>query len=113
MQQANDEDSGNIGRRQVAADEQQHQAMPSALCGLFSEVRAEFRVIRDSVAKVKLPPDLVVGDSRPGVSKGDLPKFNIIQKSARYRETVLKLLSACDPSDVAVSQPSVWHTLQE
>ena len=83
--QSRDEESDNVGRRQVAADEQQHQPMPSAVCGSFSEVQAEFRVIRDSVAKLKLPPDLVVGDSRAGVSRGDLPKFNIIQKSARYQ----------------------------
>ena len=81
--QTRDEESDNVGRRQVAADEQQHQPMPSAVCGSFSEVQAEFRVIRDSVAKLKLPLDLVVGDSRAGVSRGDLPKFNIIQKIGR------------------------------
>ena len=104
--QTRGEESDNVGRRQVAADEQQHQPMPSAVCGSFSELQAEFRVIRDSVAKLKLPPDLVVGDSRAGVSRGDLPKFNIIQKSARYQETVLKLLSTCDPADAAVNQIS-------
>ena len=96
----------NVGRRQVVPDEQQHQVMPSAVLGSFSEVQAEFRAIRDSVAKVKLPPDLLVGDSRAGVSRADLPRFNIIQKSARYQETVLKLLSACDPEDAALNQVS-------
>ncbi|KAF0291211.1 hypothetical protein FJT64_010634 [Amphibalanus amphitrite] len=80
--------------------------MPSAVYGSFSEVQAEFRAIRESVAQVKLPPDLMVGDSRAGVCRADLPKFNIIQKSARYQETVLKLLSTCDPADAAVNQVS-------
>ena len=104
--QAKDGECDNVGSRQVATDEQQHQLMPSAVLGSFSEVQAEFRAIRDSVAKVKLPPDLVVGDSRAGVSRADLPKFHIIQKSARYQETVLKLLSSCDPGDTAVAQVS-------
>ena len=64
-------------------------------------------MIRDSVAKVKLPPDLVAGDSRAGVSRGDLPKFSIIQKSTPYHETVLKLLSTCDLADAAVNHISV------
>ena len=106
--QTHDEESDNVGRRQVAADEQQHQAMPSAVCGSFSEVQAEFRVIRDSVAKLKLPPGLVFGDSRAGASRRDLPKFNIIQKSARYQETVLTS-SFCLPATQlsARYQPSV------
>ena len=54
-------------------------------------------------ARVKLPSDLVVGDSRAGVSRADLPKFNLIQKSARFQETILKLLSTCEASDPPAS----------
>ena len=43
--------------------------MSSAVLGSFRDIQAEFLAIRDSVAKVKLPPDLVVGDSRAGVSR--------------------------------------------
>ena len=68
--------------------------------------RLKFRVIRGSVAKVKLTPDLVVGDSCARVSRGDLPKFSIIPKSTRYQHTVLQLLSTHDPADAAVSQIS-------
>ena len=96
----------NVDRRHVVNDEQQHQVMPSAVLGAYSEVQAEYRAIRDSVAKVRLPPDLTVGDSRAGVSRADLPRFNIIQKSARYQETVLKLLTACDPEDPTVNRVS-------
>ena len=103
-EQLRDKVNNNVGRRQAVTDEQQHQVMPSAVLGSFSEVQAEFRAIRDSVAKVKLPPDLVVGDSLAGASRADLPKFNIILKSARYQETVLKILSACDPEDATVNQ---------
>ena len=59
-----------------------------------------------AVRGLKLPPDLVVGDSRAGVGRGDLPKFNIIQKSTPYQETVIRLLSTCDPADAAVNQIS-------
>ena len=58
---------------------------------------------KESVSKIKLLPDLVVGDSRAGVSRADLPKFNLIQKSARFQETILKLLSTCEASDPSVS----------
>ena len=80
--------------------------MRRSVLGSISEVQAECRAVRDSVSKVKLPPDLVVGDSRAGVSRADLPKFHVIQKSARYQEAVLKLLSTCDPGDTAVAQIS-------
>ena len=104
--QAKDGKCGNVGSRQVATDGQQHQLMPSAVLESISELQAECRTIRDSVSKVKLPPDFVVGDSRAGVSRADLPKFHVIQKSARYQEAVLKLLSSCDPGDTAVAQIS-------
>ena len=41
----------------------------------------------------------MVGDSRSGVSRPDLQRFNLIQKSARFQETVLKLMSTYDSSD--------------
>ena len=68
-QRTRGEEHDNVGRRQVVTDEQQRQAMQSAVCGSFSEVQAEFPAIRDSVAKVKLSSDLVVGDNRAGVSR--------------------------------------------
>ena len=106
--QAKDGECGNVGCRQVAADEEQHQLMPSAVLESSASCRLNVRQFETAwfETKVKLPPDLVVGDSRAGVSRADLPKFHVIQKSARYYETVLKLLSSCDPGDTAVAQIS-------
>lgn len=97
--------SDKPGRRAVAeaAEDFSFQPQPGteafAEVGSFSDLQAEFKAIRDSVAKVKLPPDLVVGDSRTGVSRGDWPKFQTIQKCARFQETLLKLLSQCASSE--------------
>ena len=41
---------------------------PGAVCDSYSELQSEFRAIKESVAKIKLPSDLVVGDSRSGIS---------------------------------------------
>lgn len=72
--------------------------------GSFTELQAEFRSIRDRVAKFKLPPDLQVGDSRNGVSKSDWPKFQVIQRCARFQETTLKLLSHCAHTETVLPE---------
>ena len=91
------EDVDIAGRRHVDNDEQRAVSQ-SAVALSYSELQSEFRAIKDSVAKIKLPTDLVVGDTRAGVSRSDVPRFNLIQKSARFQETTLKLLSAADSS---------------
>ena len=96
------ENIDSAGRRHVTVDEQR-QSTQSAVQGSYSELQSEFRAIKESVAKIKLPPDLTVGDSRAGVSRPDLPKFNLLQKSARFQETVLKLLSTYETSDPAIA----------
>ena len=75
------------------SEEQQQLQIPPEF-GSYSDLQAEFRAIRDGVSKIKLPQDLVVGESRAGVGKADLPKFHTIQKCARLQETVLKALAA-------------------
>ena len=64
-------------------------------------------LVRDSVSKVKLPTDLTVGDSRAGVGKGDLPRFQVIQKCAKIQETVLKIPSTASVSDPAINQLTI------
>ena len=97
------EDYDNAGRRRVVDLDEQRRPTQSAVISSYSELQSEFRAIKESVSKIKLPSDLVVGDSRAGVSRADLPKFNLIQKSARFQETILKLLSTCEASDPPVS----------
>lgn len=94
------EDVDIAGRRHV--DNEQRAVSQSAVAQSYSELQSEFRAIKDSVAKIKLPTDLVVGDTRAGVSRSDVPRFNLIQKSARFQETTLKLLSAADSSSEQV-----------
>ena len=90
----------NAGRRHVDREE---EPTPSAAVSSYTELQSEFRAIKESVAKIKLPADLIVGDSRTGVSRADLPKFNVLQKSARFQETALKLLSTLEDG----SQPAL------
>ena len=84
--------------------EEGHQQAQYATPGEFEvgssrDLQANFRSIRDRVAKIKLPADLVVGDSRTGVGKNDWPKFQTIQRCARFQETTLKVLSQCTGAD--------------
>ena len=104
--------SDNAGRRLVVepAREEGNQSPPLPLgetdvaVGTFRDLQTEFKNIRDSLVKVKLPPDLVVGDSRAGVNKSDWPKFQVIQKCARFQETTLKLLSQCASTEPVLSE---------
>ena len=79
---------------QASAGTSEPQAQPvSGQLGSYSDLQAEYKGIHESVAKLKLPLDLVVGDSRAGVGKADVPRFQVIQKCARFQETALKILS--------------------
>ena len=94
-------ENDNAGRRQVVNE--QAPVAPGAVFCSYSELQSEFRAIKESVAKIKLPADLVIGDSRAGIGRADLPKFNLIQKSARYQETILKLLAAAEDTETSLS----------
>jgi len=63
-------------------------------------VQQEFIVIKDSLARVKLPNDLKVNDTFRGVARKDQPRSTVVSKCARYGETLIKLLSALDPENV-------------
>ena len=93
--------SDTAGRRRVEEGDSSQQPLQTVgqTFESYSDLQAEYRSIRDSVTKIKLPADLVVGDSRAGVAKSDWPKFQVIQKCARFQETILKLLSQCSDSD--------------
>ena len=93
-------DIDSAGRRHV---DREGEPTPSAAVSSYSELQSEFRAIKESVAKIKLPADLIVGNSCTGVSRADLPKFNVLQKLARFQETALKLLSTLEDG----SQPAL------
>ncbi|KAH3781522.1 hypothetical protein DPMN_159352 [Dreissena polymorpha] len=57
------------------------------------DIQERFNVIKNSVEKVMLPPHMKLHDSRTGIKREDQPVLNILSKSGRYVETMLKLLS--------------------
>ena len=103
------------GRRHVAPIAQPEQAAeptepknPEGFeFGSYSDLQAELRSVREGVSKIKLPQDLVVGDSRAGVGKNDLPRFQVIQRCARFQETVLKVLSTSSATDPVINQLTI------
>ena len=102
----------NAGRRHVAQPEQAVEPTEPVSTegfdfGSYSDLQAELRSVREGVAKIKLPQDLVVGDSRAGVGKNDLPRFQVIQRCARFQETVLKVLSTASATDPVINQLTI------
>lgn len=65
-----------------------------------SPVQQEFSVIRDALQRVKLPADLKLDDSKQGVSRVDQKRLNVVQRCARYGETLLKLLSTMQQGNI-------------
>jgi len=69
------------------------------------EVQERFNTIKQSVDKLVLSPYMKLHDTRTGIKRDDQPLVNVLSKSGRYEETVLKLLSQtqdgaqldCDP----------------
>lgn len=70
----------------------------------FNGIQEKFNVIKSSVDKVILPPQLKLHDSRSGIKREDQPILNVVSKCGRYIETALKLLSESEegkPIDIA------------
>ena len=55
------------------------------------DYQRDYECIRDSLAKVKLPNELKLLESKSGIKRPDQPHFTTISKCARYTETCLKL----------------------
>ena len=68
----------------------------SAQSASTDSVEADYQRIKSSVQSVRLPADLTLQESRQGIKREDLPAFNIIAKSARFTETLLKLCASYD-----------------
>ena len=65
-----------------------------------AEIQEEFAVIKDSVQHIRLPPGFRTSASRQGLKRQYQPQFNSVEKSAKYVETTVKLLSTLPPSRV-------------
>jgi hypothetical protein len=59
-----------------------------------SDIQGEYATIRDSLQRVKLPPNLRLHDgNKQGIRRPDQVMGTILTTSARYLESTLKLLS--------------------
>ena len=56
-------------------------------------LQSEYKIIADSLQKTRLHKDLKLNDTRAGIKRQDQPIYNILTKSARYTETILKLIA--------------------
>ena len=65
----------------------------------FSDTQKEYEGIRDSLAKIVLPPYFKVNDSATGIKAESKPTLKVLSKTARYTETGLKLLSTFKKTD--------------
>ena len=113
--QANEQEIGGVSnnfnnvdqnRSTQLLDEQETGSVPNTLNNVVpvgaaaaSDVQKEFESIRDSVAKITLPPWLKVHDTQTGIKQENKPALKILSKSARYTETGLKLLSTFQKSE--------------
>ena len=91
---------------------QSPQVGASAQSASTDSVEADYQRIRSSVQSIRLPADLTLQESRQGIKREDLPAFNIIAKSARFSETLLKLCASHDKtltgSSYRISTPRLW-----
>ena len=76
-----------------------HDVSPAATVAASHDVNKEFEVIRDSVARISLPPWLKVHDTQAGIKQEHKQTLKVISKTARYTETGLKLLSTFKKED--------------
>ena len=60
------------------------------------DAQEDFQSIKDSVQKVKLPPELKLDESKQGIKREDQQTLNVLSRTARYAETTLKVLSTFD-----------------
>jgi hypothetical protein len=63
------------------------------------DIQDEYRSIKDSFQRVRLPSDLKIDESKQGVKRGEQAKCNIITRSASYSETMMKILLTVKPGE--------------
>ena len=57
------------------------------------DIQKKFDSLKDSLAKIQLPPECKVNESQQGIKSDCKPPLKIITKTARFAETGLKLIS--------------------
>ena len=59
----------------------------------ISDPQGEFNALKDTLQKIKLPSDLKLTDSKTGIKGCDTQHANFVQRSAKYAETGMRLIS--------------------
>lgn len=73
---------------------------PGSACATGGEdIQGDFAALKDSLARVKLPKELRLNESRQGIKRSDQPVLNVVTKCSRYSETAVKLLSTIAPGE--------------
>ena len=62
------------------------------------DLQGDFQALKESLQRVKLPPQLRLNESRQNLKREDQGAFNLVSKSAGYVETTLKVLQSIDDS---------------
>jgi hypothetical protein len=84
---------------------QSHHVLNTGSAGRL-DIQGDFQVLKESLARLKLPQDLRVNESRQGIQRQDHTVYNIVAKCARYAETSVKLLTTIQP-DSPISQKTL------
>ena len=82
-----DQEQPNTGPAEV------HVQSKGAAIGLPENLQKDFHNIRDTLSRVKLTSGEKLNESPMGIKKPDKQAFTILQKSARYLETAIKIVN--------------------
>ena len=107
QQQANNTEppfSDNTARTETVTLQQEQGPGPNtSLLGSASpseiDIQKKFDSLKDSLAKVQLPPECKVNESQQGIKADCKPPLKIITKTARFAETGLKIISQLNAQD--------------
>ena len=74
------------------------------------DIQGDFQALRDSLARIKLPAEFRLNESRHGIKRTDQGVLNVITKCSRYNETAIRLLSTIE-ADTTISQDTLDQLL--
>ena len=75
--------------------------------GIGSNIQKDFDQIKDKYSKISLPQHLRVHDPITGIKTECRPSLKIINKTARFAETALKIISKLCPTVVAYENEEI------
>jgi len=90
-----------------------HDSTGDSLQGAIGEinVQREFEQVRDAVSRIQLPANLKVNDSAAGINKECKATLKVLNKSARYAETGLKVLASSPSTTLSEQEVHMLYTV--